>query len=315
MTDQENVTVRNGTISGFDFGIRLERASSSAIAGVSLTSNAIFDVLARFSDNLRVRGSEIRGAGIQIQSSLAASIADTTITDGRLVFRNHSQEGLVVNCTVTDVSVSLSESDGFTVTGSTFTRSPVSDQQTNRMTVTDSRFTDAPIAVGPDSRQVVIRDNRLGGTEGSAISARVATKLRIERNLFHGNSIGVDISRVLVLDEVDGLEILNNTFVNNGAAGILLQARQKLDEGLLSIAGNSFTANGRDSGGLVDLTGRPVNDGLHVNVLPGSQVSVRDNTTQANADFGIEATPGSLIDGGGNRSTGDRSGCLGVVCS
>src|SRR5207248_1831724 len=127
------------------------------------------------------------------------------------------------------------------------------------------------------------------------------------------NRIGVLGSTQHLLN-LDGLSISNNTFSDNAVAGILLDAGGTVDQTLVTVAGNTFTSNGKRSGNTVDSAGHRVNDGLHVTVPLGSRVEIRDNVTRDNANYGIEAVPGSVVDGGGNRSTGDPAGCLGVRC-
>ena len=108
----------------------------------------------------------------------------------------------------------------------------------------------------------------------------------------------------------------NNTFVDNGAAGILLNVGIRTDSApIADIAGNTFRANGFDADGLTDSEGNLVNDGLHVEGTTARSVTITDNRTFDNADCGIEATPGTVEDGGGNRSSGDPRGCLGVGCA
>jgi hypothetical protein len=77
------------------------------------------------------------------------------------------------------------------------------------------------------------------------------------------------------------------------------------------VSGNTFANNGHRPGGRTDLLGNPLDDGLHI--TSGGGITVAGNRTSGNADYGIEA-PGA-IDGGGNTSTGDPSGCLGVTCA
>jgi hypothetical protein len=65
----------------------------------------------------------------------------------------------------------------------------------------------------------------------------------------------------------------------------------------------------------LDINGSLVNDGLHITAPPNTDIAVADNQTSNNADYGIEAVPGTVIDGGGNVSSNDPSGCLGVTCT
>ena len=66
---------------------------------------------------------------------------------------------------------------------------------------------------------------------------------------------------------------------------------------------------------LQDINGSLVNDGLHITVPLGTDITVANNQTSNNADYGIEAQSGTVIDGGGNVSSNDPSGCLGVACT
>jgi hypothetical protein len=111
------------------------------------------------------------------------------------------------------------------------------------------------------------------------------------------------------------LTISRNTFTDNAVAGILLEATSQYSGYGTRIEGNTLKSNGKRSGGRVDGAGRPIDDGIHVNVPAGSPVEITGNATRRNADYGIEAVPGSVTDGGGNTSSGNPSGCLGVTCT
>src|SRR5262249_39233530 len=130
-------------------------------------------------------------------------------------------------------------------------------------------------------------------------------------NTFDGSDVGVSLG---VNHFIGDGSITGNTFIGNRAAGILVDADRSPSTSTIDIRGNTFRSNGRQSGGKVDLAGRAVNDGVHINAPAGSAITLTGNHTFDNADYGIEAQPGTVIDGGGNTSSGDPNGCLGVAC-
>ena len=111
-------------------------------------------------------------------------------------------------------------------------------------------------------------------------------------------------------------KVLDNVFASNGATGVLAQYDGRAGSLGVVISGNAFGGNGFSPGGTTNLIGQIVNDGVHVSVTgqPATLVTVANNLTIRNADYGIEA-PG-VTDGGGNfaAANGNPAQCVGVVC-
>jgi hypothetical protein len=209
-----------------------------------------------------------------------------------------------------------------------------------RLSLVQSTLRDSPVVLSSWGSRVLdatVSDNHLIRS-GITASANVA----ILRNVIDGAGIGIDIrplegtyptSRATVGgNTITGGRVgirLNtywyvsstvsgNTVRHAAAAGMLVEGESGPDLGGLAVtqvAGNTLDSNGYRPHGLTDRSGRAVNDGLHVDTAAGTPLLLTGNRATRNADYGIEAAPGSVRDGGGNTSTGSPAGCLGVTCS
>jgi PKD repeat protein len=105
-------------------------------------------------------------------------------------------------------------------------------------------------------------------------------------------------------------EVSGNRFVGKQGNGMVVNAIGDEPVGPLEIASNHFEGNGAGGDEQVGL------DGLRVEMVgAGSEITVTGNRTVNNAQYGINSEPGLVVDGGGNRSSGDPFGCRNVVCA
>jgi PKD repeat protein len=99
----------------------------------------------------------------------------------------------------------------------------------------------------------------------------------------------------------------NNTFRGGKSALWLDQIAEGATIGPLTISGNLFTQ-------ATSVGGSP-GDGLTIDLPPGPAIIVTGNTASDNARYGICVQSGTVVDGGGNVSINNPSGCQGVSCS
>ena len=298
--NQTGVTIANGTVSG---GIALTGAMSSTLS------------------NLHVDG-------LSLKAFSTAVVTDSVIENGSSAFQGDIS---LVRCQViglhalaTDSRIAISDStvtdSGFssngttyTLTGNTLTRFRVNGSENGYPVVTGNKFIQSSLLFFI-ANHLDIENNRF--TDGSGLTVQDTTyqPSTIKGNVFDGGTVGLSID-TSSLDKLNNFGISHNVFTNNAAAGILLHSRMNSITHSITISDNVFASNGKASNGWVDSHGVPVDDGLHVDIPAASLVTVGGNVTLNNADHGIEAQPGSVIDGGGNISVGDPAGCLGVVCN
>jgi hypothetical protein len=296
-----NVTIRNGTISGyFDIGVSLHGSQAVNLVNLQI---------------LAIRYGGFMGTNLEL-----ANTTGVTVRGGRIVNNwngppiDASGDDLLISETTisganpTPLATRVSLSGGATIKNSSLRQVVVG--WTGRLVVADSELfissiePAAPVGESPYSAKLT--DNTFSGSPG-CITCDIGD---------HYTSIVAILGEPGM--EIVGVEIRGNTFDRAAAAGAFIQTPASTVTGMV-ISGNTFSNNGH--GGYPplqpsrDINGSLVNDGLHITAAPGTDITVADNQTSNNADYGIEAVPGTVIDGGGNVSSNDPRGCLGVTCT
>lgn len=180
-------------------------------------------------------------------------------------------------------------------------------------------FTVALRAV-PDVRVTEIVASDLEITDSTVTDLLViATTVLIERNTFTGGEYGMEIhdDPQVPWPFLTGGTIRGNSFDANGGVGLIINVLNERP-GPVVVDGNTVTANGNDSDSQVhDKGGQRVRDGMRIYVGQASDIVVRNNTAVDNNEFGIWIGPNanSARDEGGNRGSGNSSGCFNVACS
>ena len=168
-------------------------------------------------------------------------------------------------------------------------------------------------------------DNRiLNNTISSSADEGVFTNETSSRILIRGNRISWSGTRIHARD-ADGIDARGD-----GVSIIANSVRHSNDDGI-DVNGSGVTLDGnRVSGSVhdgIDIDGTDVlvqnniatgngDDGIRTSHTT-ARVTMRNNVTTSNADLGIQAVSGSVIDGGGNRASGnvDPRQCLRVTCT
>jgi hypothetical protein len=288
----DNVTIRNGTISRFARAAFLD---------------TVRDVTFR---RIRILGP---GQGIEQQAA-----PDVRFTEGALINANlRAMDGpgnridhsLLVNSPVSFES----DSNQSEISHNVLTNSPIGLNQSDRVLIADNTLVGSPIRGISASRFAMIRDNWISGAETGVYLLDESPGTQVVGNTFVGNGIGL-VAQILAQPSFPAVVVSGNSFVNNDAAGVLLESVLVSVPVVANINTNRFIANGFRPAGREDRLGRPVADGLHIAVTEVADVTVADNATRNNASYGIFADPGTVHDGGGNTSVGNPNGCLGVTC-
>jgi nitrous oxidase accessory protein NosD len=298
-----DVTVRNGRIRGFDTGVLVDNGHTVGLSGLRLTDDGFganrfsAPVALLVGDHVTVDRTVIRpahGAAVAVDGTDQVALHRSRVTGGSIVLADNSVGDSITGSTLTDANVAASRSADLVISGNRLVRSGVGILEVF---------------------SAIVRDNRISGATAGVTLDIGAFDTQITGNDFTGNGVGVSAVVKAPADAIRGTLISGNVFTRNAAAGVLLAAQDSRLDRPITVSGNRFARNGYHPGGLTDLSGRPVDDGLHIDVPAGTAVTVAANRTSRNADHGIEAQPGTVIDGGGNRSTGDPYDCLGVTCT
>jgi parallel beta-helix repeat protein len=168
-------------------------------------------------------------------------------------------------------------------------------------------------------------DNKiLNNTVSRSTDEGVFTNETSSGNLIRGNRISWSGTRIHARD-ADGIDARGN-----GIRIIANSIRHSNDDGIdvngsgVTIDGNNVSSSVHDG---IDIDGTDVlvqnnvatgngDDGIRTSHTT-ARVMLRNNFTNFNADLGIQAVAGSVVDGGGNRASGniDPRQCVRVTCA
>lgn len=295
VTGHSGVTVRNGTIAGFDTG-----SPPFGQAGV-------------VADNApHVTFHHVRTLG----TSMAILSSDDAVVTGAMVGAafdtDFSERVSLTGNRFAGTWTRMANGSRHTVTGNVFDDSDLVFIESASSKTWDNVFLDARVVVGVVAMAHTIAHNAFTGAGSGVSMADASSSASVTGNTFQGSLIGV---RPKLPHAFAATVIGHNIFLGAGAASVLLDDAGG-GTGPVDITGNTVIGSGHQSGGMTDGAGNAVDDGIHVNAPPsGANVTITGNHTGTSADHGIEAVPGTVVDGGGNTSTGDPNGCLGVTCA
>ncbi|WP_146107882.1 right-handed parallel beta-helix repeat-containing protein [Actinokineospora auranticolor] len=239
-------------------------------------------------------------------------ISDSVITGSFSAGSSKPSVGEMVGCELIGAHVGLPGRTHSVFRSNVFRSATVLLSQSGGTEITNNIF-DASTVELRISSGVILAGNSFGGADVAVtIDASPAQGILIERNTFEGNKVGLHLGSS-VPQGLRETRVSGNHFEGNGAAGATVSLGSPGPESM-TIEGNTFVGNGHRSDGLVDRHGLAIDDGLHIDTEVGGGVEIASNSTRNNADHGIEAPRGAVVDLGGNTSSGDPAGCTGVVC-
>jgi hypothetical protein len=188
---------------------------------------------------------------------------------------------------------------------------------------------DVGTGVFTEYNRTTVRRGSIRGFETGIFLGEGANSV-VRRLLITNNVTGMLVSRVGANNATDGLLVRQNTLSGNAGAGLF-----SLDSYNLHIERNRVVGNGGIGLGLGGEVFRSVVEGNVASGNGGDGIEVADgpligdtpelanevtrNTANFNADLGIEApvaTIALVIDGGGNRASGNGNPlqCVGITC-
>jgi large repetitive protein len=325
-----SVTIRNGSVSEFDYGVQLgpettrNRVERLRLGGNQVAAIELFDV-----SDTRLRWNTLasNAEGIQLVSGTRRSVvADTTVTDngGAGILLRDATGNRVARNRVTgggDLGIGLERAGGNVLIGNAVGGTSDAgiqlmdrshDNRLERNTLTASG--DHGILVSESDRTAIL-DNVARRSSDSGITLDAASGGMLRGNVVRHGAGGLQldgssrnvIQRNVVTDTTGiGIELgggslrnslLANTVRRNGAQGIYLA------DDATSARRNTLRANlARDN----------ASDGI---VVAKGPHAVTANTAVGNGGWGILAAP-EATDGGGNVASGngERAQCSGVRC-
>jgi parallel beta-helix repeat protein len=327
----ESVTVRDGTVQDFDYGVRLlSETRLNVIERLTLRVNQLagIELFDAWDNEIRANTVDDNGAGIALVSGTRGTIVvDNTMTlngGPGLLVRDSDANRLERNSVSGggDLGVGLERASGNTLLGNTVSANSdggielLAGSHGNRVegnTVSESG--DTGIRVVESDRTELI-SNITHGMSDSGISLETANDGIVRDNDLRFSPGGLQMdgaSRNLVAanraSETTGIgielgggsfdnDLVQNTANHNAAQGIYVADEALADTGNLL---DRNTASGNMSSGIVTAKGG------HILVA---------HTTHDNKGWGINAALGT-IDGGGNVASGNSEPgqCLGILCS
>ncbi|MFD8500165.1 PKD domain-containing protein [Amycolatopsis sp. NPDC059657] len=311
VTGGKNVTIRNGSVQQFTDGIVINGASDVVIdhvsaAGLKQENEGHFALASEGAKNLQVRSSSLdamnmfrfdKGTTVTVtESNLSGSMAQgaQSYCDGESSCS--FQGGLLKIMTLACLEpTSTITADRVTIFVNEFALG------CKLGTVTNSKIQQLTVAHADNN---VLTGNTFEGVTTMILTSRSTITGNIFRN--------AKLQGLSVTGGTQGL-ISGNQFLNSYASGIRVDFGWLPGPGSLEISGNEFVGNG-----FRPPDGEYGKDGLLVGEISKEYpftIVIKNNHTKNNAQFGINATPGTVIDGGGNTSSGDPMGCRGVVCT
>jgi large repetitive protein len=353
VTGHDHVTVANGTIRGFDFGLRADGARGAHLHDLTLTENRfdglnVFGIAGPADETVVARDravGNICGAGVSLVQASRVRIDSNTITDsplGVILCCGGNHNGIAGN------TVARIDHDAVIVCcGGSY-------NAIRGNTVTDNRESGIDLCCfgDPDKHDVVVGNLVARNPhQGILLEGAGANAIRVNRVVANGDGISVVgdgnvVSANFVSDttgcpdqdgcgggiEVDGGSgnvVTGNTVAHTVLDGIRIASfppDTPSNENTV-VRGNDVTDAQRDgiaaqvegdgsvSGLLLNGNSaqRSGDDGIDVRT---ASTTLTDNLATYNADLGIAAVAG-VTDGGGNRAFGNGNPlqCTNVFCA
>jgi large repetitive protein len=284
---RHGVTVKHGSIRGFEGGLLAFKAHRDRLLGVSTSRNRFSGIGVAFSSRILIKNSSgdrttaSEGEGIGMFFSSHLRVLNSS-------FRHNGHVGIKpVGCKKSLIKgnvMARNGDEGFLMEGGR------GFQLRRNQLVRNG----GGITLGPGSHNVITRNRVVRGHDG----------IRIEKG--HRNLVA------------------HNVVIHTRRAGIRLGIKNPLFGGAHNIVRRNVVRDSRVDGFLVGEKDR--HSRLKNNVAKGSgddgfdveshSASLEGNRAVRNADLGIQAVRG-VIDGGGNvaRGNGDRRQCTNIACN
>ena len=284
----DGVTMRDGSVRGFDAGVFVFKARASRVLDISSKKNASFGLIFNEVSHSRIRDSASsdnippEGDGLGLFGSHDVRVVDST-------FHNNPGPG---------IHVAFGSPHDNLIKGNRFSHNHLAIlMEADRNRVRRNRFdrnADGGIIVS--GRRNVVERNRLTRDE-AGIAIDKGRRNLVARNVVieprgRGISLGLDFADGTSIGGVDNI-VRRNEVRGSGGDGFLVNA-----------GGNNLLKR--------NVASRAKEDGFDVE---SRSTKLTKNRARRNTDLGIDAVQG-VVDGGGNRARGNGDGrqCVNVKC-
>jgi parallel beta-helix repeat protein len=329
----DNVTVRNGTVANFDYGVQLNSGTDgNLVERLTLTGHEYDGVqlvgAGRVGAGNRVLTNTLQtnGLGIELTGGSHNVVQGNTLSGSangavRLVDAHDNTVSSNVHSGSGDGSLDLRGSDRNAIVGNTaadssdsaFTLTEGSDDNRVERNVVGGATNDDGFRVDDSQRNLLVA-NTVSGANDDGISLSRAHDNVVRDNILRGNNSGLGLagSNGNLLENNDASE--SNTMaieVQDSTANRLIRNRANDSKGRgISVTGAAEPA----AGNLLEANTANRNGGAGIFLAAGGH-TVRANTANNNLSWGIYGA-GGTIDGGGNTAGGNAEAaqCFGVVC-
>jgi hypothetical protein len=288
-TGQLDLTVKNGTIKGFDSGVHLASGGTFTFTGLHLTSNTNGVLADSGGVNVNVSNtyftSNTTGIGTTISSGTGTVVVQRS---------DFNTNGTAIFGASNDVTVKQSNFMGNQSAIRAFDAS---------LSVSNSSFVKNPAAIYAELEGVTLTGNAFWRNDVAISVDSDLFGLLIKGNTLAASGLGIAVTGPSggAVSSID-----SNVVTGGKASGIYVD----LAGGALSVSRNTVTGNGFSPGAYTDSSGTPLKSGITAN---GAKLT--GNIAIGNSGHGVNAT--FATDGHGNiaLANGTSPQCVGVVCT
>ena len=333
----DGVTITNGVVQEFDYGVLFNAGTSmSIVSGMTLQFHQNAAISLVNADN-GVSGNVIRNNtlfenefGILVSAGTSATVIrlNTITGSSRDAVRIEASNGNRIEDNLisepSGAGVALAGSDGNTVIGNTITMSssagiavgepglPSDDNRIEENSINDSGSAGISI-IGSTGNELFANIVQLAGSAGIDLE-------QAQDNLIQGNDVRFNSTGIELTQSNDN-RIEGNNASASGGTGIRLEGGSLSNVVVLNNAsgnsGEGIAVNDSASSANGNVIDRNVANGNSVGIIVGSSVHrIVGNEVNFNDGWGILASSGN-IDGGANTASGNAEPgqCSGVVCT
>jgi parallel beta-helix repeat protein len=313
-----DVTIKGGTVQGFDVGVLVVGASEDHLNKISLANNTSFGMIVGNSTRSRVDHN----------SSVSDGISGIVVADSQRLRVDHNFVSGTTGYAVPVFGSSHNRFEHNVLTNDQhgiLLGSSGQNPGSNNNKVRGNRLTDGPGIEVDQSKDNQVRNNVLTNP-GDGILLIESRHTHVSNNIIRKAGIGFTEAGGfgILLDGATDNVLQRNSLSGGKGPGIFVTSLESPNTSDRNVVANNVVNSKLNSGILVNNNATATllrhntangngDDGIHVDA---AGTTITGNTADNNLDLGIEAVVG-VTDGGGNRASGngDPRQCTHIVCT